>query len=196
MPERVEGWGYLLFNWRTHHIDRGPIDVYKPPRNGARLGDSRIFGSPYFTDHQLTLFASHCTSLSVRCVSGEVWSATVPDTTGAMDNPASYKLRRLSINRRGEWQPISVSVGRYADGFRLIEMTSVGGTYKIFSASTVAAPWRLSRSGTLPGCPTRKGFCYALAGHPELSTSNQIFVSYMNPDVGPGGHVVISTVPS
>jgi hypothetical protein len=196
VPARAEGWGYMLYNWRTHRIDRGPVDVFKPHTNGAQLGDSRIFGSPYFDNHQLTLFASHCTSLSVACARGQVWSVTVPDTIAAMDNPASYKLKRLSIDGSGKWEPISISVGRYAGGFRLIEMTSVGGTYKILSASTVGAPWRLNRSGRLPGCPTHTGFCYALAGHPELSTSTHIFVSYMNPDSGPSGHVVISALPS
>jgi hypothetical protein len=196
VPAQTEGWGYLLYNWRTHHIDRGPADVFRPHTTGVRLGNSRIFSSPYFNNHQLTLFASQCTALSVWCSKGHVWSVTVPDAVRAMNNPASYKPHLLSLSGSGKWQPISVSIGRYADGFHLVEQTSVGGTYKIFSASTLAAPWRLDRSGRLPGCPTPTGFCYALTGHPELSTSTHIFVTYMRPNSGPGGHIVISAIPN
>jgi hypothetical protein len=54
----------------------------------------------------------------------------------------------------------------------------------------------LRGSGTLPGCPTKSRFCFALEGHPELSTSTQLFVSYKHPDTGPPvGHIVVSAIP-
>jgi hypothetical protein len=91
---------------------------------------------------------------------------------------------------------MSVSVNRYPAGWRLIQLTSIWGTYKIFSASSPTGPWQFLRSATLPGCPTRTGICWTPQGHPELSTSNQLFISYTKPNAGPGGHIVISAIPA
>ena len=195
--QRVEGWGYLLYNWRAHRISRGPVDVFEPQRNATRLADSRLLGSPYFHDHELTLFASHCISLRLTCAGGDVWSVTLPDRLAAINDGASYDFARLSTDGSGEWDPVSVSVGRYAGELRIVELTSVGGTYDIYSSPSISARWHLRASGTLPGCHRpRTGFCYALTGHPELSTSTRMFVSYLKPDFRPGGHLVVSAVPS
>jgi hypothetical protein len=194
--EQPVGWGYLLYDWRTHHIDRGPIDVFKPLSNGAALVASDVFGSPVLDDGNLTLFSSTCTAQYLGCSTGQVLSVTMPATTTALDDPTSYTLSPLSTDGSGSWMPLSISVARYSSGFRLIEWTSIAGTYSIFSTSSVATPWHLDRSGTLPGCQTHTGFCFALEGHPELSTPTDIFISYVDPDAGPGmGHVVMSAVP-
>lgn len=192
--QQPEGWGYLLYNWRTHHIDDWPVDVFKPPSDGALLASSYVFGSPIFDNGNLTLFSSPGAVSRLR--NGQVLSVTVPATTTALDNPASYNQNQLSTDGSGSWAPLSISVARYSTGLRLIEWTSIVGTYDIFSTSTLAIPWHLDASGTLPGCQTHKQFCFALEGHPELSTPSRIFVSYVDPDVGPGmGHVVMSAVP-
>ncbi len=190
-----EGWGYMLFNWRTQRIDRGPIDVFTPERSGAAIPASKILGWPQFDGDQLTLFTSHCTSFFVVCKQGQVWSATMPATAAAMRKRASYQLHPLTTDGSGTWEPLTISVGRYSDGWRLIELTSIAGTYKIFSASKPGGRWHLEQSGTLPGCPTRTGFCFALEGHPELSTATETLVSYMDPEAPPGGHLVISALP-
>ncbi len=190
-----EGWGYMLFNWRTQRIDRGPVDVFAPARSGAAIAVSKILGWPQFDGGQLTLFTSHCTSFFVVCKRGQVWSATMPATAQAMRNHTSYQLRPLATDGSGKWEPLTISVGRYPDGLRLIELTSIAGTYKIFSAPKAGARWQLEQSGTLPGCPTNTGFCFALEGHPELSTTTSTFVSYMDPEAPPGGHLVISALP-
>jgi hypothetical protein len=120
----------------------------------------------------------------------------MPATTTALDNVTSYPVRLLPTDRSGHWEPQFISVGRYPKGLRLIEGTTIAGTYAILSAPTVAGPWHLDRSGKLPGCPPRVGYCFALEGHPELSTSSDIVVSYVDPNVGPGtGHVVMSALP-
>ena len=193
--QTAEGWGYMLYNWRTHRIDLGPVDVFKPQRSGAPLGQSHGFGWPVFGNGQLTLFSSRCTNAFVVCSSGQVWATTMPATTEALDNPASYKPTLISTEGSSKWEPLTISVGRYSTGLRLVEMTSIAGTYKIFSAPNVHTKWHLEQSGTLPGCPTRTGFCFGLEGHPELSTATDVFVSYKDPDSGPGGHVVVSAVP-
>ena len=131
-----------------------------------------------------------CTTPVVTCLKGQVWSTTMPATVAAISNPASYQTTPLPTDDNTPWTPLSVSVGQYADGLRLVEMTDITGTYRIFTAPKAGAPWHLARTGTLPGCPSTTGFCIALEGHPELSTATRTFVSYKNPDVLPGGHVV------
>jgi hypothetical protein len=194
---RAEGWGYMLYNWKTHHIDQAPRDVFKPHKTGAALTPSRIFGSPRVNQGKVTFFSSQCTAVkSVGCASGHVWSATVKATPAVMNKPASYKLMSLATDGSGKWQPLSISVGHYGNGLRLVEMASIVGGYRIFTAPTAGARWHLERKGTLPGCPTKTGFCIALEGHPELSTATKTFVSYKDADLGPGGHIVVSALPT
>jgi hypothetical protein len=194
---RAEGWGYMLYNWKTHHIDQSPRDVFKPRKNGAAFTRSRIFGSPRVNGGMVTFFSSQCTKVkSVGCATGRVWSATVKATPAALSNPASYKIVPLTTDGSGKWQPLSISVGHYGNGLRLVEMATIVGTYRIFTAPTAGARWHLKRSGTLPGCPTKTGFCLALEGHPELSTTGKTFVSYKDADTGPGGHIVVSALPT
>jgi hypothetical protein len=192
----AEGWGYLLYNWQTGRFDRGPTDVFAPDTHGTLYPASRIFVSPRVDGGRITLYASECTKQLVTCATGQVWSTTMPATIAALSNPASYRTTPLPIAGSSTWTPLSVSVGRYGEGLRLVELTDIVGTYRIFTAPFSGAPWRLARTGTLPGCPTRTGYCIALEGHPELSTATRTFVSYKNADTEPGGHIVISSLPT
>ena len=196
-PQDVtEGWGYAVYNWRTAQFDRGPVDVVEPRTDGAAITDLSVWRSPIFHDGKLTVFAATCPKRFLGCIHGQVSSVTLPATTAALDRISSYPVRLLATDRSTVWQPQSISVGRYAHGLRLVEGTTIAGTYEILSASTVGGPWHLDASGKLPGCPPRVGFCFALEGHPELSTSTDIVVSYLDPNVGPGmGHVVMSALP-
>ena len=81
----------------------------------------------------------------------------------------------LATDGSGTWQPLSISVGHYGNGLRLVELATILGDYRIFTAPTAGSRWHLARSGRLPGCPTRTGFCLALEGHPELSTATKTF---------------------
>ena len=116
-------------------------------------------------------------------------------TITALDNPNSYKVKELLTDGSSPWEPLTISVGRYSDGLRLVEQTTIGGAYKIFSAPDAAAPWHLVSSGNLPGCINKSAFCFGLEGHPELSIPGSVFVSYKDPNSGPSGHVVVSAVP-
>ena len=193
--QRSEGWGYMLYNWKTRRIDRGPIDVFKPQRSGAKLPLPKQLGWPVFANGKLTLFSASCAQQFVACAGGKVYAATIAPTIKALDNPNSYKIRELVTDGSSPWEPLSISVGRYADGLRLVEQTTIGGAYKIFSAPDAAAPWHLVSQGNLPGCVNKTAFCFGLEGHPELSVPGAILVSYKDPNSGPSGHVVVSAVP-
>ncbi len=188
---QTEGWGYLLYNWRVHRIAVGPIDVFKPSSDGAPLAPSDAFGWPVYVNGQPTLFSSRCTSQFLSCGSGDVWTAT----TSTLSDPTSYKPRPMAIAGTTTWEPISISVGKYSNGLRLIETTSIGGNYSIFAAANVGARWHVLASGVLPDCvPYRGNFCHAVEGHPELSSPTDLFISYKDPNVGPSGHMVISAI--
>lgn len=142
-----EGWGYVLYNWRNHGFDHGPIDVFQPNTNGAAISFSNVFGWPIVEGANVTRFSSSCSAQFLACGSGHVSSVTLPAATAALDNPSSYTLRDERTDGSSAWQPLSISVGRYPSGLCLIELTSIVGTYKIFSAATVAGPWHLKASG-------------------------------------------------
>ena len=94
---------------------------------------------------------------------------------------------------------IEISVSAYPSGLRLIEQTSIGGTFVVYSSATPTGPWHAFYSGTLPGCSTTpKGFCYAFVGHPELGTNSSLVISYFKPDSPTNvdiGHVDLALVP-
>ncbi len=195
---RAEGWGYLLYNWKTHKIDHGPVDVFKPARSGAKISPSKIYGSPIVSNGKVLMFASQCTKLtSGVCADGTVWMVSVAAKTAMLDKATSYKPVPLHTDGLSKWQPMSISVGNYGGVMRIVAQASIVGDFRIYSASSANGPWHLAKGGKLPGCPSHKGFCFALEGHPELSPSTHTFVSYKNPDSGPGGgHVVITAIPN
>jgi hypothetical protein len=194
VAHQTEGWGYLLYNWRSRKIDHGPVDVFAPEPAGGELPVAKRLGWPVVADGELTLFSASCSKLVVECAAGNVWSATLAPEIRVLDDPASYAVEPVRTDGSARWQPMSISVGTYEDGLRLIEQTSVLGGYRIFEASEVGAPWRLAGSGNLPGCRSTKGFCFGLEGHAELSTATSVFVSYKDPNSGPDGHVVVSAL--
>ncbi len=193
-----EGWGYLLYDWRHRRIVHGPVDVFRPNRSGAALPSAWIFVSPVSEHGLLTLFSSACTEVSPygTCLLGQAWSVTLPATSNAMDNRASYQLQALPIDLPQTWTPFAVTVNRYPTGWRLVETTSLYGWYSVFAATQPAGPWQLLRSGTLPGCPAHHGLCWSIQGHPELSTRTRMLISYTDPDALPGGHIVLTTLPA
>src|SRR5262249_38517669 len=39
-----QAWGFLLYNWRTKKIDKGPIDVIKSTKKGSSISADRVWG--------------------------------------------------------------------------------------------------------------------------------------------------------
>ena len=97
--QRVEGWGYLLYNWRAHRIDRGPVDVFRPQRNAAGLADSMMLGSPYFDDHKLTFFA-FALQLPAAHVCGRSGVVGLPARTARRHRRPSFVPCEATVDRR------------------------------------------------------------------------------------------------
>jgi len=196
----AEGWGFMELNWRTNRIRVGPTDVIPPTVSGTQISPAQSLGSPVVANGRVTFFSSTCAHLFVTCSSGSVYATSLLDTTGALENPRSYSMQSASVSGASGWQPIAVAVSPDSNGsFTLVEQTSIGGTFRIFSGQSASGPWMPEESGTLPGCSSSPhGFCYAFVGHPELGSPTRLVLSYFKPDAGPdptAGHLVLASVP-
>ncbi|MGO8871759.1 MAG: hypothetical protein ACLQPH_10235 [Acidimicrobiales bacterium] len=197
---QVEGWGFMEFDPETNGISIDPFDVFPPAVTGAQLPGESTFSSPVVAEGNVTLFSSTCTALFVVCSSGNVFATSLPATVASLVQPDSYVPREVPTDGGAPWQPLSVSVAAYPGaGLRLIEQTSIGGAFAVFTAPTASGPWSQVVTGTLPGCQNPlQSFCYTFVGHPELSDSSQLLISYFKPDCGPddaAGHLVLASVP-
>ncbi len=196
----VEGWGFMIYAWKGSKIKDGPYDVFPPAASGAPLAASQTYQSPIVSNGQVTLFTSECTELFIACTAGGVTATTVPETLQALATPSSYSGQTAVTVPGSTWMPVNVTVAAYPTGLRLIEQTSIGGTFVVFSSTSPTGPWRPMVSGVLPGCSTTpRGFCYAFVGHPELGSQTSLVVSYFKPDSPENanvGHVDLAAVPT
>jgi hypothetical protein len=194
----VEGWGFMTYTWRLGKIKTQPFDVFPPATNGAPLPADRSYQSPQIILGNVAFYTSMCTSLYVACTTGTVSVTTVPENILALASPSSYVATPAFTDGATQWTPVNVSVAGYGTGLRLIEQTSIGGTFVIFTSGSFAGPWHAVYSGTLPGCSTTpKGFCYAFVGHPELGVLSPMIMSYFKPDSPENanvGHVDLAAV--
>jgi hypothetical protein len=195
----VEGWGFMEYAWRIDRIRVEPVDVFPPTMSGSKISPVDTLGSPLISNGSVTFFSSACTRLSIICSTGNVYSATVADTMSALQDPQSYVPHPIQLNDPVGWQPMGIAVSSYPnEGLKLVEQTSIGGTFEVLSAPGTDGPWTPEVSGTLPGCSTPPhGFCYTFVGHPELSNPSQLVISYFKPDAGPDvaeGHLVLASV--
>jgi hypothetical protein len=195
----VEGWGFMTYSWRVGKIVVPPYDVFTPSPQGTALPPDRTYQSPIVANGNITFFTSSCTTLFVACSSGTVSATTVADNLLALGSPASYVNAPAVTDGSAPWMPVNISVAAYPTGLRLIEQTSIGGTFIVFSSISPTGPWHPFYSGTLPGCSTTpRGFCYAFVGHPELGSATSLIVSYFKPDSLDNanvGHVDLALVP-
>jgi hypothetical protein len=195
----VEGWGFMTYLWRFGKIKTQPYDLFPPSTQGTPLSPDHVYQSPIVANGQVTLFTSVCTSLYIACTGGSISVTTVADNLLTLAIPSNYVSRPAATDGSAPWMPVNVSIAAYPSGLRLIEQTSIGGTFIVFSALSPTGPWHAFYSGTLPGCSTTlTGFCYAFVGHPELGSNTSLLVSCFKAD-SPGnanvGHVDLALVP-
>lgn len=177
-----EGYGFMVYNWKTNRITVPPVDVFKPATSGAAISTINIFGSPIVSKGKVTLFSSTC------CSPGHVYTVTMPATSAALSNPASYVVHTakvapsfyVTVTGKTPTQP----------RVQLFELSNNKGGYRLYTAPKASGPWKRKATGVLPGCKTAPQACYSMVTHPELSTASQLMVSYYLPGYGPGvkGH--------
>jgi hypothetical protein len=208
----VEGMGILEYNSATNTIVSGPTEVFRAPA-GTQLSPQLLLGSPIFSGGFLYLFASVCDSMTLgACTSGRIFIANVLGAASYWQSSANYNWwfstaypgwsHRYQDAQSvvGGATPTAITADSYpGKGLAIIEETSIGGSYRTWrspSGSFAGGSWSQGPSASsLPGCDKGSGLnlCRALTGHPEISTSSTLLMSYYDPDPAVN-HVMVTAV--
>jgi hypothetical protein len=206
----TEGWGFMEMNHNTHDIKVGPDDVIPPQPPSKTFGDDQLapqyhFGSPVVRSGKVTFNSATCSGYyDGVCDGGNVWSLTVKAATKDLKYASNYTdPTPATTTDDTSWTPSSDDAGvNYYPGvgYMMTELTSIYGSFDIYSSDDPSGPWTEIASGDLPDCfpAPGSGFCYALVGHPELSDSSEMEISYVVPGYGPdpaANHLVAARIP-
>jgi hypothetical protein len=183
------------------------FDTNSPTPTGDTLSWQQAMSSPVFSGGHLYLYAADCNQLSIfaSCLEGPVVVARAP--LSSLHQASSYQYWRNANPTNpadpANWStnstlatsilgttgagPIGIHITDFnstGDGYLLMEQTSMGLHYRLWRSSAPAGPWTLVRTGQVPGCTIEAyAGCYALYGHPELSTPGELLFSFY--DSGP-----------
>jgi hypothetical protein len=214
----LEGFGLTEYDPAANALT-SPVTVFRAAK-GQTIAAQEALGSPIVFGGDLYLFGSRCAEIyDVTCLphrGNAVYLTRVAANSAAWANPASYRWYAGS----SEWtataggavsilrgaRPLGISVEDFADvgkGLVLIEQTNDVGAFAVYRGTRPTGDWVETTSGTLPCTTEGVSFCRAIIGHPELSTSAGLFVTYFNPGAGPyynpgadrEGHVMAAVVP-
>lgn len=161
--------------------------------NAAGLPFQEMLGSPVFSGGYLYLFGSTCDSEAFgACAAGRIIVARTPASSWA--NGTAYRFwtgstwsanDALATSVIPAAKPVSqVYAGdfsRVGKGFAIVEQNDLAGDFTVWRSSSLTGGWT-SATGTAP-CATGTGLnlCRAYIGHPELSTSADLLMSFYNP---------------
>ena len=196
----AEGFGLLDYDPAANAL--GPPAPVFTAQSGQLLPQPQALGSPVFRGGYLYLFG-WC---GPGCDRGGVFLARTRAVAAAWDNGFTYQYwtglgwsadPSHAAPLSGYREPVGVSVADYSaegHGLVMIEQTSAGGDFSLWQAPAPTGPWRQIQSGRVPctaGQRTRPvDLCRALIGHPELSTGDELLMSFYNPG---DSHVEVAT---
>ncbi|HEX3476470.1 MAG TPA: hypothetical protein VHT91_15705 [Kofleriaceae bacterium] len=194
----VEGFGLLEYDAAANTIVAGPTEVFRASA-GTQLAAQRQLGSPIFSGGNLFLFASICDSSAFGgCSQGRIFLSKVAASASAWQHGSSYtywtsaspswtsSIQRAQSVISGA-TPLAVTVDSYpGKGLAIIEETSIGGSLRVWKApaGTFVGSWTLGPTrSSLAGCDAASGLnlCRAFTGHPEISSTTTLLMSYFNP---------------
>lgn len=178
-----------------------PVQVFAAPP-GQQLPQPQALGSPVFRGGYLYLFG-WC---GPDCYRGGVFLARTLATAAWWDNGFTYQYwtgHGWSADPShvapltGYAEPLAASVGDYSaagKGLVMVEQTSAAGDYSLWQAAAPTGAWQQIGTGRVPCAAAKQAddLCRALIGHPELSSRNQLVISFFNPGAN---HVEISAIP-
>jgi hypothetical protein len=195
-----EGFGIAEYNPATNKVDR-QVTIF----TGTAVAPQQMLLSPVFSGSHLYLFGYHCSGMDGfgDCTGGSIYLARTGTTASSWDNPSSYQW-----SAGGTWTsvpssatsiipsaaPATISAANFSSvgqGVVLIEQTGVGGAFVAYEpVSSLTGSWRQVISASVPCGSSSTGICHALIGHPELSTTSELMISYFDPAQGPAGHLM------
>ena len=209
----VEGLALIEYQPSTNSFVAGPWEVFAPSASGAVLPNTEQLGSPIISGGFLYLFSGTCNSHDAYgdCLSGSVYLASTLPTPSYWESASTYYWEDASgwthspsgatsiIAGATPEDPAAVTVASYpGKGLALITETNLGGGYQVWmsgSGNPAAGNWSAGPSGaSLSGCSSGQGLnlCRALTGHPEISNSSEMLMSYFDPAIE---HVYVVAVP-
>jgi len=205
----VEGFGVVEYDAANNTIVGGPTEVFRAPA-GQQLVAQRQLGSPIFSGGNLFLFASVCDSSAFGgCSQGRIFLSKVGATPSAWRHGQNYMYwTSASPSWTSSFQqaqsvisgatPLAITADSYpGKGLAIVEEVSIGGNVRIWKApaNTFTGSWTLGPTrSSLTGCDAASGLnlCRALTGHPEISTTTTLLMSYFNPA---SNHVEVVGIP-
>jgi hypothetical protein len=177
----TQGWGFALYNWKANKFTQKPYDVWKPHPSGRAISPQKYFGSPVIAGGKITFFSRTWGKSNSR-----VFRTTVSANVNALKKASSYKPVAIS----GIPTALVFSVAGPSRTHPRLTMYQSGGSpqgsYRLYTASKPAGPWKLKRTGTLPKCTNSHSLCNSVFMHPELSSAKQMIMTYFVPGYGPG----------
>jgi len=193
----TERFGIAEYNPSTNTVN-AMTRVFTAPTPGQGLAPQLILGSPVFSGGNLFLFSSVCDSSGFgACGRGRIFMSRVGGRPSSWRSSSAYRFFDPSASGGftndpsqaasiiASASPFAVTVDNFSSvgqQFALIEETSLGGVFRIWHASSPTGTWSQGTSGKVP-CSGGSGLnlCRALIGHPELSTSSRLLLSFANP---------------
>jgi hypothetical protein len=203
----IEHFGVVEYTPATNTLS----DAATVFSNTAGLPDqqhltSPIVRGPWYARY-VYLFASHCDGYYAGvCTGGNVWLSRVPADAAHWQDPNSYQYWTGSSWSQDYNQAQSIlpgatpaggaiSAGDFSavgKGFVIIEQTDVAGNYRVWQSNSLTSGWTVTHSGTAPCAAVSDNLCRAYNGHPELSTTSNLLMSYYDPA---NHHLNVTAVP-
>jgi len=166
----------------------------------------KILGSPVFRGGYLYLYGFTCDSNAWgACGAGRATVARVAADPTSWRNGSAYRFwtgstwssdHTAAASVIPSATPLAVHVDDFSalgKGLILIEQPDISGAFRVWQASSPTGPWTQLTTATAPcGAQSGLNLCRAYFGHPELSTSSSLMMSYYDPT---NDHVSVMSVP-
>jgi hypothetical protein len=152
-------------------------------QNTTVIPNQQRLGSPVFSGGYLYLIGYSCDAKDSvgTCTSGRVFLARVSATSSAWRNADNYRWWNGTDWTRDYNAAVSILPGARPLYAHMEDFGSLG------------RGWTVTRTGTAPcGGQVGLNLCRAYFGHPELSTSSNLLMSYYDPT---NDHVSVMAVP-
>ena len=182
----VEGFGVAAWSSKTFKYVLAPVDLATPTSPGKQINLATIWASPISAPDGSVDFFS-VTDDTTQLGASVVRTAHVAKGA-SLSRLSNYVSRKLRGPLNGSFPGRLLHFAAYPGStstsvtYRAIGAQFSLGTATVSSTNSLTGTWNDEGSAALPGCPRPLGiYCWSLIGHPEMSTSTSIVVSYYAP---------------
>jgi hypothetical protein len=198
----TERFGLVEYKPSTNALS-GQTSVYTQL---SGLPFQKILGSPIFSGGYLYMFGYVCDeNVWGACLAGRVTLTRVTATPASWRVASNYRYwtgSAWSTNAEAATSlipgitPYAVHVEDFSalgKGFVMIEQPDISGKFRVWRSTSLTSGWTNTSTGNAPcGAQAGLNLCRAYYGHPELSTSTNLLMSYYDPTTD---HVSVMATP-